>query len=59
MGTLIKLLIVLFVGAAAYKLFKGIIICILWVATAVTQILIVVGFFLLVAYMASKGWITI
>jgi len=59
MGTLIKLLIVLFVGATTYKLFKGIIICILWVATAVTQILIVVGFFLLVAYMASKGWITI
>jgi len=46
-------------GTVLWKLFKLVTVCILWLVEAIGQILLVIGFFLLVAYMASKGWITI
>lgn len=60
MSTIIKFLGILFIGmwiAIAYKFLKGVVVCLLWLASAILQILLVVGFLLLVAYMAHKGWI--
>lgn len=52
-------LTILLAGTVLWKLLKSTTVCMLWLVVAIGQILLVVGFFLLVAYMASKGWITI
>ena len=49
----------LFIVVAVYKCFKSVLGIIAWVVVAIGQILLVVSFFALVAYLASKGWITI
>ena len=52
-------LIVFVVGATLAYVIAGTIRCLLWLIAAVLQIAVVVGILLFIAWMASKGWITI
>lgn len=52
-------LIILFAGTTLWKLLKSMTVYLWWPVAAIIQILLVIGFFLLVAHIASKGWITI
>jgi len=52
-------LVILFFGALLGHCIKALVGVAIWLAGAVFQIAVVVGFFLLVAYMANKGWIVI